>query len=277
MTRLAKKSWALWRHQIKALALREIGRNLAGRRAIPLVLIASVPVLLAVLEAIFFNESHRGNIGHTVTKFAYIFQYVFLRLILFFTCASMFVKLFRGEILERSLHFLLLAPVRRTVLVAGKFLGGAVTALLLFVPSIIATYLIYLAPHGGEHLKRFFSTGDAIGQLGSYTLIVILACIGYGAIFMLSGLFFKNPMIPAIVLLSWEMLVPFLPQFLKAFSLIFYLTSLAPVPVSHGPFSFIAQPAPDWLAVLALLAGSAVLVGIASLKARHMEISYTSE
>ena len=47
-----------------------------------------------------------------------------------------------------------------------------------------------------------------------------------------------------------------------------------------GPFpehEGIAQPAPDWLAILALLAGSAVLVGIASLRARHMEISYTSE
>jgi hypothetical protein len=33
---------------------------------------------------------------------------------------------------------------------------------------------------------------------------------------MLAGLFFKNPMVPAVLFLGWEFLTPFLPTLLKA-------------------------------------------------------------
>ena len=51
-----------------------------------------------------------------------------LRVVVFFSCALLFAKLFRGEILERSLHYSLLAPLDRAVLVAGKYLGGLIAA-----------------------------------------------------------------------------------------------------------------------------------------------------
>jgi len=277
MSTLVKESWALWIHQGKALALREVGRNLAGRKAIPLLLVASLPLVLAVLRALFFPESKVGNTGTTVTGFAIIFQVVFLRLILFFSCAAMFVRVFRGEILERSLHFVFLAPIRRPVLVIGKYLGALLTALAVFLPTIVMTYIVYFLPHGFDHMTRFFTSNGGFGQFATYVFVVGLACTCYGAVFMLAGLFFKNPMVPAIMLLLWEMMVPFMPPVLKAFSLIYYLTSLAPVPVSQGAFSFIAAPVPNWLAVFALMAITAGLLVVAAFKAQHMEISYASE
>jgi hypothetical protein len=59
-------------------------------------------------------------------------------------------------------------------------------------------------------------------------MIALLASVGYGAVFLIAGLFFRNPVIPAAVVWVWENLNPFLPGFLKKISVIFYLKGLAP-------------------------------------------------
>ena len=59
-------------------------------------------------------------------------------------------------------------------------------------------------------------------------LVAALACVGYGAVFLMCGLFFRNPMIPAAVVMVWENLNPFLPTVLKKISVIFYLKNLCP-------------------------------------------------
>ena len=35
-------------------------------------------------------------------------------------------------------------------------------------------------------------------------LVAALACVGYGAVFLMCGIFFRNPMIPAAVVWVWE-------------------------------------------------------------------------
>ena len=74
--------------------------------------------------------------------------------------------------------------------------------------------------------SRFFFDGPGLGQLLTYAGITILACIGYGAFFLVVGLFFRNPIIPAIVLYGWEWLNFLLPPLLKKISVIHYLNSL---------------------------------------------------
>ena len=54
--------------------------------------------------------------------FATSFQFYFLRLAIFFGCVGIFVNLFRGEMLDQSLHFYLLTPLRRETLLIGKYL-----------------------------------------------------------------------------------------------------------------------------------------------------------
>ena len=58
--------------------------------------------------------------------FAGIFQFFYLRLAIFFGCLGMFMYLFRGEMANRTLHYWLLAPARREVLLAGKYAAGLV-------------------------------------------------------------------------------------------------------------------------------------------------------
>jgi hypothetical protein len=114
--------------------------------------------------------------------------------------------------------------------------------------------------------------------MGWYMLVTALACIGYGAVFLVAGLFIRNPMIPAAAVMVWENLNPFLPSLLKKISVIFYLKSLSPVQLNvPPPFSvFVTEtdPAPAWLAVSGLLAVASVVLAYAAVSARRAEISY---
>jgi hypothetical protein len=64
------------------------------------------------------------DFGLDTNIFAGVFQLFYLRLAVFFGCLGIFMNLFRGEVLDKSLHFYFLAPIRREVLMAGKFLTG---------------------------------------------------------------------------------------------------------------------------------------------------------
>jgi len=116
---------------------------------------------------------------------------------------AIFTWLFRGEMVERTLHYQFLVPVRREVLVVGKFLAGSVVAIVLFETAVLACfYLMY--SRFGSRAHRMSLTGRASGQLGSYLLVTALACIGYGAVFLALSLLFKNPIVPGVVIMGWK-------------------------------------------------------------------------
>jgi ABC-type transport system involved in multi-copper enzyme maturation permease subunit len=264
----------VWRSQIWTVAKSEVGRALFSRRSLAVYLLVAMPLALMLLRALFMPSGLRANSTHAVTEFAEVFHIFFLRFVVFFANAMIFVRLFRGEILERSLHYTLLAPIRRDVLVVGKYLGGVLAASLILVPTTVLTYLLVYLPHGAGGLEIMMSAGS-MGHILRYLLIVVLACFAYGSLFMLAGLFFKNPMVPAVLFLGWEVLTPFLPALLKALSFVHYLVSFAPVPVSLGAFALLARPVSWWVAVLALLLSSAILVYLASLVAKRLEVTYS--
>jgi ABC-type transport system involved in multi-copper enzyme maturation permease subunit len=269
--------WSIRRHQVMALVRSELFKTLFSRRSIPAYALIALPLLMGVVTALFAPEVSLRGRGQDVHEFAEVFQFFILRFIVFFGCAGLFINLFRGEVLDRSLHYLMLAPMRREVMVLGKYTGGVLATSFLFVPATAVTYLLVYLAMGPANLITYLLANGGVWQLANYLVVVVLACIGYGAIFLLAGLFFKNPMIPAIMFLGWEILTSFLPTTLKAISMVHYLGSLTPIRVSQGPFSLIATPVSPWLAVTGILGVSAVALALASWKARHLEISYTSD
>ena len=130
----------------------------------------------------------------------------------------------------------------------------------------------------GQAWSDYLWNGPGIRQLEAYVLVTTLACVGYGAVFLVSGLLFRNPLIPAVVVWVWEGINPFLPTLLKKISVIFYLKSLCPVEVpAPPPFSVMVietDPTPAWLAVPGLLAVALALLVYAAITARQTEISY---
>src|SRR5450432_3171196 len=78
--------------------------------------------------------------------FAGVFQFLYLRLFIFFGCLFVFMNLFRGEMLDKTLHFYFLAPLRREVLVVGKFLAGLTATVIVFCASTLGQ-LMFLYMH----------------------------------------------------------------------------------------------------------------------------------
>jgi len=64
---------------------------------------------------------------------------------------------------------------------------------------------------------------------------------------------------------------------LKKISVIHYLQSLTPVPVSEGPFAVVAEPTPAWIAVPSLVLVTILVLFAASQRIRRMEIHYGGE
>jgi hypothetical protein len=271
-------SWSLWLRQIAAIMRLETKKNFLGKRAALIYLMALMPIgLLALIAVVKPNDRDWIDFAHYPQLFSGIYNALILRTVIFFGCAWIFMNLFRGEIVDRSLHYYFLSAVRREVLIAGKYFSGLVTSVVLFTTVTVVSMCLTFFPHFFSASVRFFLDGAGIAQLFTYVLITILACIGYGAFFMVVGLFFRNPIIPALVLYGWEWINFLLPPLLKKISVIHYLNSLVPVPLSEGPFAVVTEPTPAWISVPMLLVVTAVVLFAASRRIRRMEIRYGSD
>jgi ABC-type transport system involved in multi-copper enzyme maturation permease subunit len=278
MTPPGERPWSLWARQIAAILRLEVRKNFIGKRAILIYLLAAVPILLmAALSAeISWQQSRNNNIGEVNIIFANLYEGLILRTIVFFGCAWVFMNLFRGEVVDRSLHYYFLSPLRREVLVCGKYLSGLVASLVLFGISTAGS-LLFLYVGLGSSGWNYFADGPGKGQAVAYLGITALGCVGYGAVFLVIGLFFRNPIIPALLIYGWEFINFLLPPVLKKISVIHYLHSLSPVPVPEGPFAMVVEPTPAYLSIPGLLIVTAAVLVLASFQIRRMEINYGGE
>ncbi len=275
---LRHSSWSLWTRQTIAILGLEIKKNFFSRRALLLYPTVALPLVLLSMLALFPPDTDEmENFGTLSQVFAAVYGGLILRTLVFFGCAWVFMNLFRGEVVDRSLHYYFLAPVRREVLLVGKYLSGLIATIVLFSITTVGSMLIlYFGLYPSES-SAFFLSGPGASHLLSYLAVTILACIGYGAVFLIVGLFFRNPIIPGLLLYGWEWINFLLPPLLKKLSVIHYLQSLVPVRMSEGPFAVLVEPTPAWISVPSLLIFTAVVLFLASRHIRRMEISYAGE
>ncbi|MFN0109252.1 MAG: hypothetical protein ACKVZH_10405, partial [Blastocatellia bacterium] len=225
------------------------------------------------------EEDVRRNWSGAQEVFAtIIFGPIILQTIVFFGCAWIFMNLFRGEVVDKSLHYYFLSAVRREVLVAGKYLSGLVASITLFsLTTCGCLFFLYLARGYPANVEYLFD-GPGLQQCLMYLSITILGCVGYGAVFLFVGLFFRNPIIPALVIYFWEWASFLLPPVLKKISIIHYLKTLSPIPVNESsPFATVVDPTSPWISVPSMLIFTAIVMAMAAVKIRRHEISYGNE
>lgn len=264
--------------QIFAVMRLEIRKNFLSRRASLLYLVSLSPILLLSIFALFPPDPENAeNFSELSIAYAAIYGGLILRTLVFFGCAWVFMNLFRGEVVDKSLHYYFLSPVRREVILIGKYLSGLLAAAALFSVTTVCTMLILYFWQAPTESARFFFDGAGAGQLLAYLGVTNLACLGYGAVFLLLGLFFRNPIIPALMLYGWEWINFLLPPLLKKVSVIHYLQSLVPVNMPEGPLAVLVEPTPAWIAVPSLFLFTGVVLFLASLHIRRIEISYAGD
>jgi ABC-type transport system involved in multi-copper enzyme maturation permease subunit len=278
--RISVLPWQLWIDQTVAIMRIEIRKTLWMRRGIWIYLIALAPVGLIGIHAIDSPLGRHCTLPQDTEILAGIFQVFYLRFGIFFGCLGLFTWLFRGEIVEKTLHYYFLSPVRREVLIAGKFLAGLISSVMIFGMSIFLAFaLIY--GHFGAAGRSYVFSGPGLGQLVAYLSVTALACLGYGSVFLALSLVFKNPILPGIVVLLWEMFHAVLPPLLQKLTIGFYLKQLCPVSVPPvgvmALFTVVAEPVSAFVAVPGLLGLCAAILLFAFWKIRKFEISYLAD
>jgi ABC-type transport system involved in multi-copper enzyme maturation permease subunit len=273
--------WRLFASQIYVVVRNEVRRNLFTRRRIWIYLLAFLPVVMIVAHAISDrNNVNPAQIEEDTQVLAGIVQLYYFRLGIFFACVAIFTWLFRGEMVERTLHYQFLVPVRREVLVVGKFLAGAIIAIALFETAVLACFYFMYSRFGSAG-KAYVFDGPGLSQLGSYLLVTALACLGYGAVFLAFSLLFKNPIIPGVVIMGWEAIAPIFPAWAQRLSITFYLKHLCPVSLPiRGPlaiFTIVPEPVSPFIAVLGLLCLTIAILALSCFLIHRMEITYTAE
>jgi ABC-type transport system involved in multi-copper enzyme maturation permease subunit len=181
----------------------------------------------------------------------------------------------RREVLDRTLHYYLLTPIRRELLVVAKYATGLLVTIPLFLLTTVTAFTLAYLPHQG--VQEFLFRGPGLQHLGAYVLVTVLACIGYGGVFLLFGSIFRSPAIPALAVLGWEGINFLLPPLLKKISVIHYLQSLCPVPMSEGPFAILADAPSPWVSIPGLLLLTAAFVAVAAWRIRGVEVMYEEE
>lgn len=276
----SSQAWALWFRQIQAIVSLELAKNFFSRRSILIYLIALLPLFPVIIFG-FVPLDDDFNFNDLSKIYAILYHSVILRTVVFFGCAWIFMNLFRGELVDRSLHYYFLSAVRREVLVTGKYLSGLITSIVLFTITTVLAMLLLYFPHFYSQSMRFFTDGRGLNHLLAYAGITMLACVGYGAFFLVVGLFVRNPIIPALFLYGWEWLNFLLPPLLKKISVIHYLNSLMPVPlsaaISEGPLAVVVEPTPAWISIPSMLLVTVIVLIFAAYRTRHMEIRYGND
>jgi ABC-type transport system involved in multi-copper enzyme maturation permease subunit len=271
--------WGLWSLQARRVVRIELRRNLFSWKAAWIYFLAFTPTAIILIHLLF--ERHPAfALTEDTNVLAGIVQFYYIRLGVFFGCLGIFARLIRGEMIERSLHFYLLAPLRREVLLLGKFVAGSISALLLFCSAIVADFALMYAGFGPAGRDYVFD-GPGLGQLQAYLVIVALACLGYGAVFLLLSMIFRNPTPAAMLVLGWEAINPVLPSLLQKISVASYLRHLMPITVpGEGIFALLTvetEPVAAWVAVLGLVTLIIVVLAYSCFRIRRLEIRYTTE
>ena len=281
LARWQQQPWRLWMRQVRAVMRLDLGRNFFSRRGIWIYAIAFAPALIVLLHVLVDRTPSNVEryLQSETTSLAVLFQF-FLRLSMFFGCMGIFTWLFRGEVVQKTLHYYFLVPMRREILTAGKFFSGFVTAFLMFGLSFFLCFdMIYL--HVGAAGRAFAFHGAGLGHLAMYLLVIALACLGYGAMFLALSLLFRNPIVPGAILLGWETIGGILPSVLQKLTVTYYLKQLVPVELppegAWALFTVVSEPLPRWAAVLGVVLLSLAVAAFAARRVRLMSINYVSD
>ena len=266
--------WGHMARQLQSVVRLELRKNFLGRRGIGTFLLALLPVLIALIR-VFIPELDPTQVSSATGFFSILYQIFTLRFALFIACVLVFGNMIRREVLDRTLHYYLLTPIRRELLVVAKYATGLLVTIPLFLLTALTAFALSYLPHQG--VQEFFFRGPGLQHLGAYVLVTVLACIGYGGVFLLFGSLFRSPAIPALAVMGWESIHFLLPPLLKKFSVIHYLQSLCPVPMSEGPFAILADAPSPWISIPGLLLLTAAFVAVAAWRIRGMEVSYEEE
>jgi ABC-type transport system involved in multi-copper enzyme maturation permease subunit len=264
------------RRQLWAIARAEIGRARRERGFLILVALALLPILTSVLRSILLPEALSIDIGRATADLATVLSGFHLRVVVFFTCALAMVRPFRSEVSAQTLHLSLLAPVRREVLAAGKFLGSFGLVIVLLLSSTLLTWVIRYLACGMEFGGGFILSGRGLAELAGYLLAVLVAVLGYAALFFAVGVAMPKPLLAIAGYLLFESAAAFIAP-AQLISVRQWSRAFLPGSAPGSMSSLMQDPLAVPVALAALLAALVLAGAVTVFAVRRMEIAYGPE
>ena len=237
--------------------------------------LASIPIVIVTLWAV---TGYRGldSIELAHIRYEMMLRTLYFHFIVFFVANIFGFAVMRQEFDDQTLHYLLLQPVPRWTLVAGKLAACLVLASAICIFSFWITYFIMTLPKFGLRavVADLFGAGRALILLKE-SLVIILALLAYTTIGMLMGSFFKSSLY-TILLLAWESGLPYLPGTLKFWTVMHYLQSLLPVRLTEQKklFELLGEPATPALSLGVIFGASLGFAIFCSLLFQFRECLY---
>lgn len=282
MSQATTGGFAMFLRQLQGVLRIEVKKQLWDKRALAAYILCGMVLLIVILDTLVYTsgndpryiglEAVPAYLGEVRAFFNALFFWFLLKGAVFFGCLSIFLGLFRSELLDRSLHYYFLTPMRREGLVLGKYLAGLISTAFLFCTCTVLCLLIAYIPvflAGGE-----LTTSD-IWAPGQYAGITLMACTGYGATFLLFGFFIRNSIVPSVIFCVWEWLSFLLPPIMQRFTVVHYLKSLLPLDIRTGPVAVVSDPTPLIWSAPCMTLYAALAIGLVCLRIRWMDIRYS--
>lgn len=268
--------------QMIAITRLSIRRIMFTRFMYTILFLAALPIILLVVIGVgmHMHGSSGPDIATLHNMIERILREFYLRFIIFSVAIISGFTIVRQDLDDRTLHYLLLVPVRRWSVVVSKFFGFWIVTSVVLIASYWMAYMVSMLIVVGPAatVRDLFGEDARYAVLLRETGVMLLAMTTYGTIGMAFGSIMKS-LAFAPILWIWEMVLPWLPQALKELNLSYYFHSLLPVQETarNRPWEIMAQQASVSTCLL-VLAGIIVLaIGAAVLVFWWRECTYVEE
>ncbi len=240
-----------------SLSFRLLARS---RKTLGMSMIVFLPVVVSFLSAVFayLRVDAPGTTGYGLATM--MMSTVYIHFALLAVCLFYATSLLGDEVEERTITYLFVRPVPRTMIYVGKYLACVLVASMLVLPSFVLSFSIVSALDPPEEVVRHLPA--LLKDLG----ILVLGILAYCGLFGFLGTTLKRPLLWGLVFaIGWEVIVTYIPGYIHRFTIAHYLQSLLPhASGQRGVLQIFGETTSTPVAILTLLIVAGTFVGLAA-------------
>ncbi|MFO0983554.1 MAG: ABC transporter permease [Planctomycetota bacterium] len=190
---------------------------LRGRRGLLLALLMLTPLVPAGVS-LAFRHGHRGTEGFINIVMVGYLSVLLPLAFLFLGCAAV-----GDEVEGRTITYLLIRPIPRATILAGRFASYLMCSVVLIVPSVVLVFLLSMSQFSLATII------DRLPLLGEVVLVLLLAAFAYGAFFLFLSVLVPWPVLIGIALtFGYEAIwIRVAPGSMKLLSFVYHLHTVA--------------------------------------------------
>jgi ABC-2 type transport system permease protein len=207
-----------------------VDQQLWTGRSLATALLAMAPIFVAsayrVLLLFDVTPPSAGWGVFSATTATVGFQFVLPMLALFYASGVV-----TDDVEAGTMRYFVTCPVSRVAFISGKMLGSLALTSILFLPPLVVSFYLILAPMGWTEL------GSRFPELAQDVLAATLGALAYNGVFAATGTLLKRPLLFGLFFVfGWQAAATFVPGVVRYLTVSHYLHALIPHDAIQGSF-----------------------------------------